>query len=357
MERKMEREEKIKIAITAGITAIVILILVLFLALSGKKESGDEEKLAENIAKYTESAIVPETLTESSAETGNVPEDKTAGETTEKNSDMTSADKSESGKTTLTEGSKKNTAANSISGNSFYETRAAILKDVYKNVKFNRNQQLAEMHSYWSQGNMEAVRDLAHLERFEAMSYSLSGTMDYYYYGETNSEGVPNGMGLAVYAEDQYYYGQWVNGARSGDGCWISFYPSYSNYVVKEHMFTGQWAGDLPNGQGQEHYDYDLEKMNSEDVYLQNPTGGFSTGLYNGSMYVITIDNNGDTIEWNGDCENGKWNPVPHSTKDSSGEIPVLTKKEDTERHLYMSEKGASGNGVSDIIHGGSIKN
>ena len=55
-------------------------------------------------------------------------------------------------------------------------------------------------------------------------------------------------------------------------------------------MYSGQWADDRPNGKGQEHYDYDPEYMNSVDIYLQNIIGVFSEGLYNGSMYVITVD-------------------------------------------------------------------
>ena len=47
----MDRNEKIKIAITSGIVAVILLILVLFLALSGKKDN-DEKLLNENISEY-----------------------------------------------------------------------------------------------------------------------------------------------------------------------------------------------------------------------------------------------------------------------------------------------------------------
>ncbi len=350
----MEREEKIRIAVTAGIASIVLLILVLFLALGGKKTNSDEEKLAENIAQYTDSSAgaVSDAPAEPAAAAGEI----SLGEADTESSSEASSEASTAQAAVTTQNTVRNTAQKSVSGNSFYETKSAVLKDVYKGIKYNTPQQLTEMRGYWAEGNMNAVRDLAHLERFEVMSYSLSGTTDFYYYGDTNSEGLPNGMGIALYADDQYYYGQWVNGKRSGEGCWIAFYPGYSQYVVTEHMYTGQWSQDLPTGQGQEHYDYNADDMNEEDVYIQNVIGGFSGGNYNGDMYVITVDVEGNTTEWTGICENGDWQQVLYSKEDASGKIPVLSERENTDHHLYMSRSGAAGSGIRGIITGGSIR-
>ncbi len=356
----MEREEKIKIAITAGIAAVILLLLVLVISLSGGKVNGDEEKLAENIAEYTDTSVasltMPDAASDVSTKAPEKEEKKEKDDKEDDSSDESSEDETISGNSVMTPGFK-DTAKNSISGNSFYVTDSAILKDVYKKVKYNRDQQMGEMYHYWTDGNMDAVRDLAHLERFEAMSYSLSGTKEFYYYGDVNSEGIPNGNGLACYADDQYYCGQWVNGQRSGDGCWISFYPSYSNYVVKEHMYTGQWANDLPNGQGQEHYDYLTDHMNREDIYVQNAIGGFSAGKYNGEMYVITLDADEKTTEWVGTCENGTWQQVLYSTVDKNGMFPVLSERENLEHHLYMTSEGARNNGVNGIIRGEKVRN
>ncbi len=357
----MEREEKIRLAITAGIAAVILLILVLVIALSGKKKSGDDEKLAESITEYADASVsAPGTLgLQSGSEAvtdaeGASDQDSSASDTEQYAEAAGSASSAKA--PVLSDSEYLDTAKNAVSGNSFYATNSAVLKDVYRKTTYNAQQQMSEMYHYWSEGNMDAVRDLAHLERFEAMSYSLSGTTDFYYYGDTNTEGIPNGMGLACYAQDQYYYGQWVNGARSGDGCWISFYPNYSQYVVTEHMYTGQWAGDLPNGQGQEHYDYNSQHMNKADIYLQNMIGGFSIGNYNGNMYVITVDQYGETTEWEGSCENGNWQAVPYASNDSKGKIPVLSERENTDRHLYMTKSGAQGNGVSGIICGGNVR-
>ncbi|MBO6197822.1 MAG: hypothetical protein J6O03_10085 [Butyrivibrio sp.] len=346
----MNKEEKIKVAITAGVASVILLILVLFLALSGKK-GNDEERMNENITDYAGSN---QASTDVSA--GDLGGSAASTESSAESPANSSADSSTSAASVTATSEYKDTAKNSVSGNSFYATNTAVLKDVYKGMKYDLNAQMQEMYAYWADGNTEAVRELAHLERFEAMSYSLSGSNDFFYYGDTTGDGVPNGTGLAVYAGDQYYFGEWSEGVRSGNGTWFSFYPNYSQYVVKEHMYTGEWAGDLPNGQGQEHYDYVSEYMNDADIYLQNAIGGFKDGYYNGDMYIITVNKNGDASEWDGTCNRGTWEQVLHASLDTKGKIPVLSLKEDPERHVYMTKEGLKNNGVSGIITGGNVR-
>ena len=349
----MDKQEKIKIAITAGIAAVILLILVLVLTLSGGKDNGDEQRLSENITEYAETgsgeASIDNTLVGGADEAAS---QKSSQDETESSTIASNQDASALASSLDT----KDAVNRSVSGNSFYPTDTAVLKNVYKGVKIDKDTQLKEMYTYWASQNMDAVRDLAHLERYEVMSYGLSGTLDYYYYGDRNSEGLPNGTGLAVYADDQYYFGQWVNGARSGSGTWISFYPGYSQYVVTEHLYVGEWSDDLPCGKGQEHYDYDLKLMNSEDKYVQNAIGDFSKGLYNGEMYIITVDQEGETTEWTGKCNNGNFEQVLYAAVDKKGKIPVLSERENADHHLYMTIEGASNNGVRGIITGGSIK-
>lgn len=343
----MDKQDKIRIAITSGIGAVILLILVLVLALSGKKDE-DSKKLEENIAAYSSTDEDSSTMEESPVLSSS--EDASLGLTEEQTSFEASSQSSQS--LIRADNADKNTKA--VSGNSFYATTGAVLKN--SKTKYDVQSQLYEMYEYWFQGNLEAVRDLAHLERFEAMSYSLSGSSDFYYYGEKDSDGKPNGMGLAVYAGSQYYYGSWSAGKRSGNGSWICFYPEYNTYVVTEHLYTGEWADDLPDGQGQEHFDYNPQYMNGADIYLQNAIGGFSQGKFNGEVYVITLENNGNTKEWDGTCDHGNWDMVPNASVDQKGNIPVLTSREDSDVHIYMTKSGSENNGVQGLISGGSMK-
>ena len=344
----MDRNEKIKIAITSGIVAVILLILVLFLALSGKKDN-DEKLLNENISEYAS--------IESSGDLGASSGSLSSAEATNSDSEDEGSEDASS-ENSSEEGSLESaTGTSDISGNSLYSTKAAVLKNVYKGLAIDINSQLQEMYTYWSDNNTDAVRDLAHLERFEAMSYKLSGTTDFYYYGETNSSGLPEGTGLAVYGDDQYYFGQWKDGKRNGSGTWFGFYPEYSNYVVTEHMYTGEWSDDLPCGEGQEHYDYDLEKMNGDDYYVQNAIGSFDKALYNGTMYVIILDKDGNVSEWTGNCDEGTWTQVVNTHVDKDGKIPVLQNNEDDKDFIYMTEEGTKNNLITGIITGGKKVN
>ena len=348
----MEREDKIRVAITAGIAGLILLILVLFIALGGlgkKSRTNTDESVSglseENVAGSDSSSLGSSDDTvsgDSSAEASSgASAIDAAAEASSDNKEY--SEYADSGKKT-------------VSGNSFYAIKNPVLKDVYKNVKYDLNAQMNEMFEYWKNGNQEAVRDLAHLERFEAMSYSLKGSDDFYYLGDVDSEGRPQGLGLAVYAESQYYFGNFDAGVRSGNGTWIAFYPGYSTYVVKEHMYTGEWQDDLPDGQGQEHMDFASEYMNKEDIYVQNAIGGFSNGLYNGDMYIITVDNTGNTREWDGICDHGDWELVTGANKDKRGYIPVLSERENRDNHIYMAPEKARDNGVTGIITGGNVR-
>ncbi|SFP44557.1 hypothetical protein SAMN04487928_10278 [Butyrivibrio proteoclasticus] len=346
----MDKNEKIKVAITSGIVAAILLILVLFLALSGKKEN-DEKLLDKNISEY---ASLESSLNQN-GDSGILISSESADSGASQNAEDNAGTAGSSEDSDMQANSIE--SVNDISGNSLYSTKAAVLKNIYKGLAIDTNAQLKEMYTYWSDNNTEAVRDLAHLERFEAMSYKLSGTQDFYYYGDLDSTGLPEGTGLAVYGDDQYYFGEWKVGKRNGNGTWINFYPDYSNYVVTEHMYTGAWSDDLPTGEGQEHYDYDFTKMNGDDIYVQNAIGSFENSYYNGKMYIITIDKDQNTEEWFGTCQGGTWQQVVNTHLDKDGKIPVLQNKNDEKDFVSMTEEGTKDNRVSGIIIGGKKAN
>ena len=107
----------------------------------------------------------------------------------------------------------------------------------FSKVKFDTQTQLSEMMSYWEQGNQKALDDLANLDRFRAMSYQLKGTNKFYYAGETNADGKPDGTGIAVYADNQYYYGAWKNGVREGEGRFMHYHIHASANSKDVYLF------------------------------------------------------------------------------------------------------------------------
>lgn len=212
-------------------------------------------------------------------------------------------------------------------------------KKDYSKVKYNSKQNLSEMDAYFADNNEAAISDLAHLDRFIAMSYSFKGTTDYAYYGDVNSEGKPDGTGVAVYADNQYYYGSWVNGVRSGAGKWIHFHihtdDKNKDYILF-HQYQGQFANDLPEGDGQEHYEYIIEKLTPGERYITNYICGYKAGKIDGDVYCTTINNQNEYLDWIGTAKEGKFDWISES-RDDKKRGPVMYDRENPDGCYWMS--------------------
>ena len=170
---------------------------------------------------------------------------------------------------------------------------------------------LKEAYPHFEANNQDAIWDLAHLKRYVKLSKGLEGTGDFYYQGDVDSEGKPDGTGLAIYEKNSYYFGQWSHGVRNGQGTWFRFYINQKNKTnamgtYMSHSYSGLWADNLPNGQGAEHYDVDISTLApTKDRIIQNVIGNFKDGLYDGDMYANTVDYIGNVQEWDGIATEG----------------------------------------------------
>lgn len=219
--------------------------------------------------------------------------------------------------------------------------REIMEKVDYSKVKFDKDAQLKEMMAYWEDNNQKALDDLANLDRFIAMSWTLSGTDDCYYYGDTDSQGHPEGKGIAVYADNQYYYGDWKNGVRSGNGTWIHYHihqEENTTDLYTYHQYTGGWADDLPQGKGSEHYDYNLELLKKGIGYDTNLIGSYSKGLVDGEFYLTNIYSDGSMKEWNAKAEHGSW-IYQSENKDKKGNRTVYVDVKDPDNYIWMQPK------------------
>jgi len=220
-------------------------------------------------------------------------------------------------------------------------------------VKKTNEEMLVEMASYWEEGHMEAVEDLAGLAWYRKMSDSIVDQNTFYYYGERNASGQPHGIGLAVYADHEYYYGSWADGKRQGQGEWFKKYVYYDNDTVSDrayqvHMYMGEWANDLPNGFGQEHVDLNMSQAAESGYYIQNVIGTFKDGLYSGEMYLTTLDNNGTQEEWNGLADMGIWSPYGSGT--NKIEVPVCRNSKDEDHYLWLAVRDNKDRGITQLL-------
>lgn len=233
-----------------------------------------------------------------------------------------------------------------------YKEVMETVKTDYSKVKFDKDEQLKEMMTYWEDNNQKALDDLANLERFIAMSWKLKGTSDFYYYGAVNGNGVPEGKGIAVYADNQYYYGDWKAGVRSGNGTWIHYHIHQlenTKDLYTGHQYTGGWNNDLPDGEGSEHYDYDQALLKKGIGYNTNLIGSYSKGLVDGEFYLTNLYSDGSTKEWNAKAENGSW-VYQSNTKDKKGNRTVYVEVQNPDNYVWMQPKENINIGVACLI-------
>ncbi len=247
----------------------------------------------------------------------------------------------------IAEEAKKDFALYDILGNEKYA--AAALTE-----RKQDDDQLKELYDYWDAYKLDAVGDLVRLERLQKVSEELEGKNKFYYYGAVDRLGRPSGKGLAVYADNTYYFGEWKEGLRHGKGMWleVAIYTEENKYMnrgVVEHSYNGQWSKDLPNGEGQENFTYDYDIL-VEDIIenecITNVIGNFKDGYYHGEMYIMSTDEKGISKDWSGTCKNGVWEPiVKGKTTDAVWESYEKDGQGNTEYH-YMFPKDNNNYGI-----------
>lgn len=310
-EQEFQELDKTKLIVTAVpiLLILIILAITLFTGTKGEKAS-DTDRLQQDIMNYAEESDTPSPTIEpaSKAEPTQTP----------------------------------------------YST--AMEKEVdYSKIKFDEQKNLEEMMAYWADNNQQALDDLAKLDWFRAMSWSLRDTRDHYYYGSVNAAGKPEGIGIAVYGDNQYYYGEWKNGVRSGKGTWIHYHfhtPKNTGDLYTYHQYAGMWKDDLPDGEGQEHYDYDTALFMENARYISNLIGGYKSGLVNGEFYLTSIDSKGGMKEWEAKASEGKWLYYGNN-KDKAGRRPVhfeLNTDNTEDNYIWLSPKENVNIGVPCLI-------
>lgn len=212
---------------------------------------------------------------------------------------------------------------------------------------------LNEALPYFADNDQDAIWDLAHLKRYVKLSKELENTGKFYYQGDVDADGRPNGKGLAIYEKNSYYYGDWSHGVRSGNGNWFRFYIGQRNKTnamgkYMAHSYSGTWADDLPNGEGAEHFEVDVSKLEGHTRILQNVVGNFSGGLYDGEMYANTVDYVGNLEEWNGIADKG----VFTLWRDMSaiGECSVWRNKDDHSLCLDIDKSENKNQGIRELL-------
>lgn len=322
-----------------AVLLICIIVLLVFMPNSSRPaQAGTDSDLQQNIADYANQQKQNDHVPGVTGETVTIElVDEESTENTQTDADTEY--NSESEYTTVAADTGKNAVV--------------IDEEDETDVSYSKEYILNEAFPYFVDNKQDAIWDLAHLKRYVKLSEELKDTNQYYYKGEVNSSGKPNGKGLAIYEDNSYYYGDWSNGVRSGGGTWFRFYineKSARNAMGKytAHSYSGEWANDLPNGQGAEHFDVDNSKLEGSERIVQNVVGNFTDGLYDGEMFANTVDHKKGVQEWDGIVTNG----VFSLWRDMSaiGECSVWRNKDDHNLCLDIDKSENKNQGMRELL-------
>lgn len=204
---------------------------------------------------------------------------------------------------------------------------------------------LEALYARFEENDIEGAEIMMRQTDYQELSASLSEGL-YYYYDHYDHENDP---GLAVYPNNFYYFGQWKNDLRSGQGLWI--------HVVSEelesYIYEGTWANDRPNGEGHIIQKWDPNQVQVEPGHITGikieVTGTFSDGLYHGTIYEVWHMNDGSVLVWSPiTAANGIYQPMQNVPKEirnrqyyqdsvSSGKYIVALDQEDQSTDLWYS--------------------
>ena len=326
--------------ILLGIIAILLICIIVLVSVPGRGErtSADTKSdLQQNITDYAEAQKQKDNMSGLSGETVSIepveeqPDEHEVSETTEtvEESEPVAADRGKNAVVVDAEDEDED------------------------NVAYSKEYILNEAYPYFESNNHAAIWDLAHLKRYVKLSSELKDTNTFYYKGDVNSDGKPDGKGLAIYEDNSYYYGDWSNGIRSGGGRWFRFYINEVSKrnalgIYTSHSYVGEWADDLPNGEGAEHFDVDTTKIKGNERIIQNVVGNFSGGLYDGDMFANTLDYRGSEEEWNGVASKGVFDLWRDMS--SIGECSVWRNKDDHNLCLDIDKSENKNQGIRELL-------
>lgn len=150
---------------------------------------------------------------------------------------------------------------------------------------------------------MQNVYNLMAAKNYAAMSeVAISDEAESFVNAMTNDhtiyipDGSLTGTGAGVYRDERgyyyFYYGEYVNGVRTGNGVnFLTFSNAYEYY-------EGMWSNDLPNGQGTV---TTIEDNGRISIF----SGNLANGLWNGTVNIAYTDIYGGTYNFNFVADNG----------------------------------------------------
>jgi len=152
--------------------------------------------------------------------------------------------------------------------------------------------------------NMDEIKKMIRSEEFVDMADEVIGANNSFYYGDRDESGKRSGKGIAVYADGYYYYGDFADDMRNGNGIYLrAVYAESSS--IGSFIFEGSFSNDKPNGKGTATSNFYKDKISSAELVKQVITGEYVDGLENGSMSLTGLTKGGASVKYSYKSENG----------------------------------------------------
>ena len=192
--------------------------------------------------------------------------------------------------------------------------------------------------------NDKKVIDVIKSYPFKTIAACCQAT--YYTNSGSFAENINNGTALVVYKSQYVYYGNWVNGKKSGYGYLFAIEENDDSLI--SYMYKGNWKNNFPNGQGMVIYKkYKDNKLS----YYTKTKGNYTNGYENGDMTIVK-KNSSESEELMMTYKAGKGEPViltengeKVKVSDGSYVIGYYCSKEGSRKELasIQNKKGTKG--------------
>lgn len=191
--------------------------------------------------------------------------------------------------------------------------------------------------------NYDDIKEMLRTDEFIQMVDEVIGKNNSFYYGARNDAGQREGKGIAVYADGYFYYGDYNADQRSGHGVYMRAVYSDSS-SIGSYIFEGEWADDMPNGNGTATSNFYKDRISSAGLAKQVITGTYVNGLENGTMNLTGTTKAGGTAKYTYTVEDGVAKKTSNEDSGVKGQY-IIAKSSDEKSNLTSdgSKRGVEG--------------
>ncbi|MCR5687032.1 MAG: tetratricopeptide repeat protein [Lachnospiraceae bacterium] len=195
------------------------------------------------------------------------------------------------------------------------EEEARIAEEEAKRAEQEaRAAMLDPLKELFDEGDYDALKEKMREEEYVAFAEEVIGDNSYYS-GDLDTDGNREGYGIALYENGYYYYGEFHDDARNGEGVMMRAVYSDSS-SIGSFIYDGEWADDKPNGEGTAISNYYKDRISSTDFAMKEISGNYTDGLEDGEMTLVGTTRGGAKRTFKYSAKDGI---AERSSKESSG--------------------------------------